>query len=204
MTIAFRALSPLNSQSIPKPHAVKGELSAWQVWTLFVAFSVLATLPIWTHRVPPLSDYANHLARMHVISSLAKNPQLNRFYELDWQIIPNLTMDLVVPELARVMNVYLAGQVFTAGMFLVIASGVLVLSRSLFGRVSIAALLVLPFLYNYVFLVGLMNYIFGIALALWGLAAWVALGSSNVAFRITASTAFVILLFLAHLSALGG
>jgi len=203
MTTALRALSSVNRHSIPKPHDVKGELSASHVWTLFVAFSVLATLPIWTHRVPPLSDYANHLARMHVISSLTKNPQLDRFYEIDWQIIPNLTMDLVVPELSRVMNVYLAGQVFTAGMFLAIASGVLVLSRSLFGRVSIAALLVLPFLYNYVFLVGLMNYIFGIGLALWGLAAWVALRGSNIVFRITASTAFVILLFFAHLSALG-
>jgi len=31
---------------------------------------------IWTHPLPPLSDYVNHLARMHVIATLAKNRSL--------------------------------------------------------------------------------------------------------------------------------
>ena len=82
---------------------------------LFAAFTLLISIPIWTHPLPPLSDYVNHLARMHVIATLSKNPQLARFYEIDWQVIPNLTMDLIVPLLARVMNVYLAGQVFIVG-----------------------------------------------------------------------------------------
>ena len=33
-------------------------------------------------------------------------------YEINWQVIPNLTMDFIVPLLARVMNIYVAGQVF--------------------------------------------------------------------------------------------
>ena len=57
----------------------KDELSSLQVFALFAAFAFLATLPVWTHRVPPLSDYANHLARMHVISTIVSNPQLSRF-----------------------------------------------------------------------------------------------------------------------------
>ncbi len=44
---------------------------------------------------------------MHVIATLSKNPQLAQYYEIDWQVIPNLTMDLIVPLLARVMNIYL-------------------------------------------------------------------------------------------------
>src|ERR1035441_6551097 len=86
--------------------------SAPQVGVLFAAFTLLISIPIWTHPLPPLSDYVNHLARMHVIATLSKNPQLARFYEIDWQVIPNLTMDLIVPLLARVMNIYLAGPVF--------------------------------------------------------------------------------------------
>ena len=69
---------------------------------LFAALTMLISIPIWTHPLPPLSDYVNHLARMHVIATLPKNPLLANFYEIDWQVVPNLTMDLVVPLLARV------------------------------------------------------------------------------------------------------
>ena len=86
-----------------------------QIAVLSAAFTLLISIPIWTHPLPPLSDYVNHLARMHVIATLSKNPQLANFYEINWQVIPNLTMDLIVPLLARVMKIYLAGQVFMVG-----------------------------------------------------------------------------------------
>ena len=90
---------------------------------LFAAFMLLISIPIWTHPLPPLSDYVNHLARMQVIATIKENPQLAKYYEIDWQVIPNLTMDLIVPLLARIMNIYLAGQVFIVGMFALIISG---------------------------------------------------------------------------------
>ena len=153
---------------------------------LFAAFTLLISIPIWTHPLPPLSDYVNHLARMHVIATLSKNPQLAQFYEIDWQVIPNLTMDLIVPLLARVMNVYLAGQVFIVAMFALIISGILALNRALIGRWSVFPLFAFPLLYNYVFLVGLMNYIFGIGVALWALAGWVARARARLAVAIRA------------------
>ncbi len=145
-----------------------------QIAVLFAAFILLISIPIWTHPLPPLSDYVNHLARMHVIATLSKNPLLANFYMINWQVIPNLTMDLIVPRLARVMNVYLAGQIFIVGMFALIISGVLALNRALIGRWSVFPLFAIPLLYNYVFLYGMMNYIFGIGVALWALAGWVA------------------------------
>ena len=149
-------------------------VSGLQIAVLFGAFTLLISIPIWTHPVPPLSDYVNHLARMQVIATLAKNPQLAQFYEINWQVIPNLTMDLIVPPIARVMNIYLAGQAFIVAMFALIISGVLMLNRALIGRWSVLPLFAIPLLYNYIFLVGLMNYIFGIGVALWALAGWVA------------------------------
>ena len=170
---------------------------------LFAAFTLLISIPIWTHPLPPLSDYVNHLARMHVIATLSKNPQLASFYEIDWQVIPNLTMDLIVPLLARVMNIYLAGQVFIVAMFALIVSGVLALNRALIGRWSVFPLFAFPLLYNYVFLVGLMNYIFGIGVALWALAGWIAVRERAWPLRFALSTACVVVLFFCHLSALG-
>ncbi|HEX5213648.1 MAG TPA: hypothetical protein VFW22_18140 [Pseudolabrys sp.] len=177
--------------------------SAPQIGVLFAAFMLLISIPIWTHPLPPLSDYVNHLARMHVMATLSHNAQLAHFYQVDWQVIPNLTMDLIVPRLARVMNVYLAGQMFIVGMFALIISGCLALNRALIGRWSVFPLFAFPLLYNYVFLVGLMNYIFGIGVALWALAGWVALRERAWPARIALSTAFVPALFFCHLSALG-
>ncbi|HEY7999639.1 MAG TPA: hypothetical protein VIE87_12520 [Pseudolabrys sp.] len=177
--------------------------SAPQIAVLFAAFTLLISIPIWTHPLPPLSDYVNHLARMHVIATLSKNPQLAQYYEIDWQVIPNLTMDLIVPLLARFMNIYLAGQVFIVGMFALIVSGVLALNRALIGRWSVFPLFAFPLLYNYVFLVGLMNYIFGIGVALWALAGWIALRERPWPLRVALSTICVVTLFFCHLSALG-
>src|ERR1700690_3483870 len=205
MKIRPRMLQP-NKPAISNPPASRLRshgFSAPQIAVLFAAFTLLISIPIWTHPLPPLSDYVNHLARMHVIATLSKNPQLARFYEIDWQVIPNLTMDLIVPLLARVMNVYLAGQVFIVVMFALIVSGVLALNRALIGRWSVFPLFAFPLLYNYNFLVGLMNYIFGIGVALWALAGWIALRERTWPLGFALSTACVIALFFCHLCALG-
>jgi len=188
----------------PAPPRVRTQgFSGPQVGVLFAALTLLISIPIWTHPLPPLSDYVNHLARMHVIATLANNPQLAHFYEIDWQVIPNLTMDFIVPMLARVINVYLAGQVFMVGMFALIISGALVVNRALIGRWSVFPLMAMPLLYNYVFLVGLMNYIFGIGVALWALAGWIALRDRAWPMRFALSTACSVMLFFCHLSSLG-
>src|SRR5476651_511738 len=178
-------------------------ISGAQIAILFAALTLLISIPVWTHPLPPLSDYVNHLSRMYVIATLPTNPLLASFYEINWQVIPNLTMDLIVPQLARFMNVYLAGQVFIVGMFALIISGVLALNRALIGRWSVFPLFAFPLLYNYVFLVGVMNYIFGIGVALWALAGWVALRERAWPARLALSTACVVALFFCHLSALG-
>jgi hypothetical protein len=174
-----------------------------QVFVMFSIFTLLISIPIWTHQLPPLSDYVNHLARMQVIATIEKNANLARFYQIDWQIIPNLTMDLVVPPLMRFVNVYTAGQIFMVAMFTVIGSGVLVLNRVLSGRWSIVPLAAFPLLYNFVFLVGLTNYLFGVGLSLWALATWIWLRERRWPLRFVVSSLFVAVLFFCHLSALG-
>jgi hypothetical protein len=112
-------------------------------------------------------------------------------------------MDLIVPVLARVMSVYAAGQVFTVAAFLLIVSGTLALNRVFFRQWSVLPLIAFPFLYNYVFLVGVMNYQFGMGLTLWALAAWVGLREHAWPLRLVVSTLFVIALFFCHLFSLG-
>jgi len=189
----------------PRDHSgpPAGELSGSAVALMFVAVTIAVSIPIITHPLPPLSDYLNHLATAHVVDAVANDPDLDRFYRIEWQAIPNLMVDLVVPALHRFMDIYLAGQIFTVAIFLAILSGTLVLNRALYGRWSALPLIASPLLYNGVLLIGVMNYLFGIGLALWGFAAWIALRERSWPWRFAVSTLFVLALFFCHLFALG-
>lgn len=177
--------------------------SGLQIAIVAFLLLVVASIPIWTNPVPPLSDYVNHLSRMQVIAKIGADANLARFYEIEWQPIPNLMMDLIVPILARKMSVYLAGQIYLIAMFALLISGAITLNRALFKRWSAFPLVATPLLYNHVFLVGLTNYIFGIGLALWALACWVFLRERHWVARFAVSTLFSVALFFCHLSALG-
>ncbi|HEX3302926.1 MAG TPA: hypothetical protein VHR64_08605 [Thermomicrobiales bacterium] len=174
-----------------------------QIAGLFVVLAVITVIPVLLYPWPPLADYINHLSRMHIIATMGSDPDLSKFYDVNWQIIPNLMMDMIVPPLTRLMSVYAAGQVYTIVSFVLIISGTLALNRQLFGRWSVLPLIAFPLLYNNVFLVGTMNYIFGMGLALWAMTAWVRLREHNPVIRLTVSLLFVLALFFCHLFAVG-
>ena len=77
------------------------------------------------------------------------------------------------------------------------------LNRQLFGRWSMLPLIAAPLLYNQVFLVGTMNYVSAIGLALWSLAAWIWLRERAMALRLVVSAVFVVALFFCHLYSVG-
>ena len=194
----------------PAPSALDGAVAPRRlafgkgaIAILFTVLLAITAIPILLHPLPPLSDYVNHLARMHVIAAINSDPDLARYYEVDWQVIPNLMMDLVVPQFERLMNVYLAGQLYTLLSFALIVSGTLALHRRLFGHWSPLPLLAFPLLYNNVFLVGTMNYVAGIGLMLWAVTIWMALRERSWLIRLPVSAAFVLALFFCHLFALG-
>jgi hypothetical protein len=186
--------------------AVRGntiDFTGQQIAAFFLVLAAITSIPILTYPWPPLSDYINHLARMHVISTVGSDPDLARYYEIDWTVLPNLMMDLVVPQLERLMNVFVAGQIYTISSFILIVSGTAALNRRLFGQWSVLPLIGFLLLYNNVFLVGTMNYIFGIGLSLWALVAWVWLRERGLTLRLAVSTLFVLGLFFCHLYAVG-
>jgi hypothetical protein len=175
---------------------------AGTIMTLAFA-TLLALAPVLAFTLLPLADYPNHLARMHVIGAIASDPDLARYYEIHWQIIPNLVMDLVVPSLARVVDIYHAGQIYAAVCLALVATGIFALNRAVFGRWTPWPIAALPFLYNHIFFLGYMNYWFGVGLALWAASLWVVLRDRPWPWRLTASTLFATALFFSHLFAAG-
>ena len=100
---------------------------------------------------------------------------------------------LIVPPLQRLMNVYVAGQIYIALSFVLIMSGTLALNRQLFGRWSVLPLIAFPLLYNKVFLIGTLNYVFGIGHCRFG--RWrsgCSCASAPLVLRLAASAAFVV------------
>jgi hypothetical protein len=170
---------------------------------VLVVATALALAPIFIDPVAPLADYPNHLARMQVIATIGGDPDLARFYDIHWQIIPNLIMDLTVPLLARVMDIYHAGQAFLVLCVLLVATGVFALNRALFRSTPVIGIAGLLLLYNHIFLVGLINYWFGVGLVLWAMAAWVALRERPWPWRVVVSTLFALALFTSHIFAVG-
>jgi hypothetical protein len=181
----------------------RADCTPLQIALLFGLIAAVSCLPIVLHPLPPLTDYVNHLSRMHVIATAGADPDLARFYEINWQVVPNLMMDLIVPLIERMTNVYAAGQIYTVASFVLILSGALALNRVLFGRWSMLPLLAAPLLYNQVFLVGTMNYVSAIGLALWSLAAWIWLRERAMVWRLSVSALFIVALFFCHLYAVG-
>jgi hypothetical protein len=184
---------PLRRRGVRRPAILIG----------LIIVMIAVSIPVVTHPLPPLSDYINNLARAHVIATIGSDPDFQRFYTVEWEIIPNMMIGLIVPLLQRFMNIYAAGQVFVIGSFFLILSGTLALNRALLRRLAPAPLLAGLLLYNGVLLVGVVNYIFGIGLALWAFTAWVALRDRFWPWRFFVSVLFVLVLFICHLFALG-
>ena len=170
---------------------------------VFAGMLVLVALPIIAEPLPPLTDYVNHLARMHVMARLDVNPVLAEFYEIRWAVIPNLVMDVLVPPLVPYFTVLRSGQVFLLLMVALLVTGPMAIHRALWGRVSPWPLLAFPLVYNGIFLYGLVNYLLGTGVALWGVAGWIALRERPAWRRGLLSLAVVLVLFLCHLFAVG-
>ena len=188
-----------SSRREPQTDAVSARLTA----VCFLAFGLVAAIPVVLHPLPPLLDYPNHLARAYVIATIGADRYLSQFYQLEWQIIPNLIMDAMVPLFQSFVGVYRAGQLFIITAIFLTISGTLFLNRALYGNWSLAPLLVAPLFYNRIFLVGLMNYVFGVGLALWAFALWIYLRERASALRLPVSTLFCVALFFCHLSVVG-
>jgi len=169
----------------------------------FIVLTIGALLPVLLVRVAPLADFVNHLSRMHVIAVAGHDPFLDAFYRIDWQVLPNLAMDLIVPWIARISNVYFAGQLFLIAVILSLVTGPIAIQYALSRRINAFPMVGFLFIYNGVFLTGLVNYLAGVGIGMWGLAAWIILRNRPALLRMAVSALFVLALFFCHLSAVG-
>jgi hypothetical protein len=112
-------------------------------------------------------------------------------------------MDLVVMGLATIMTLETAGKTFITLTLMLLSSGTIALHTALHKRLSAWPLIVFLILYNLMFLLGSLSFLFGLGMGLWMLAAWIFLPRHPLWPRILIFCPLVVALYFAHLSAFG-
>ena len=164
--------------------------------------ATLSLLPTLLVDIPAMADYPNHLARMHLLTS-AGTPDENPYYRIVFALYPNLAMDLIVPQLARLISVESATRLFFLCAQLLVVTGAIALEVAVKRRHEIAGFAALLVLHCMPFSLGLVNFEFATGLALFGIAAWIACQNCRWQLRLAIHSVFVCALFLAHFFALG-
>ena len=188
------------SRDLPHPEErpagprLEGRTAAF---TAFIVLLAVVSVPVFSTVLPPLVDYPNHLARMHLLAEGG-----NQFYAVRWAPLPDLAADIVVPALAHLMSLAAAGKLFLVLTFALIAGGAVWLNRAATGRWRFWPLLAFLLLYDRILLWGFINYLFGLGIALCGLALWLPL-ETRPGWRVVVSSLVALTCFFSHIAALG-
>jgi hypothetical protein len=176
----------------------RGATSASRVYAAGLLLLLIASTPVLSTSLPPLVDYPNHLARFWLLATGGSG-----FYAVHWAPLPNLAGDLIVPLLARVMPLELAGKLFLIAIFGLVVGGAVWLNCIVTGNWRLWPLLSATFLYNRSFLWGFINYLFGLGIALCGAALWLQLQASRTWIRVLASSLVALVALFSHIAAFG-
>lgn len=185
--------------SAPTARCTPRETAARLLFAVLVGASLL---PVLLVHIPAMVDYPDHLARMYILAANG-TPQANPSYRVEWALYPNLAMDLLIPQMARLFGVALSGRLFLLASDLLIIGGAMAIERVMKGRVQLAGFAAVLMLYALPFAWGFLNFEFGLGLALCGIAIMLKVREAAWPMRLAINALFVAALFAAHFFALG-
>ncbi len=165
---------------------------------VYPALTAVVLAPFLAVQFPAMGDTLNHLARMHVLVALPRSADLQRYYTVHWSPIPYLAMDAIVPLLARVLPIYLAGKLFVCVCVLMPAVGTACLHYAVHRRASLVPAAAFLLCTNYLLALGFLNYLFSAGLAMMLFAGWIAASAWPRWRRALAFAPLVLLLYFGH------
>ncbi len=169
---------------------------------LLAVICVILAAPLLLVDLPPLLDYPNHLARLFVAAQGADDPLMAQMFTAKWAIIPNLAVDLIAPPLFRLFPVHVAGRIIIAVAVLLPVLGTVAFHRAVFNQRSWWPLASALVAYNAALLLGFLNFIIALGLALLLAAAWIAGRKTRPVGTLVLVFFGTILLFFCHLMGL--
>ncbi len=175
-------------------------------WRTALAAAVLLTLavPFFAVAIPPVLDYPNHLARAFLLTLGQSDALLSQMYAPNWSILPNLALDLVLPPLLYVLPLDVAGRLILAGSLFAPLGGAALYSICLFGKKSwwwpLCSAVVA---FNAGFLLGFMNFLYGLGAAFAVAALWLKWRERRPTAAVLGAAAGGAIVFFCHIAALG-
>ncbi|MEO0722002.1 MAG: hypothetical protein AAFY43_07605 [Pseudomonadota bacterium] len=124
------------------------------------------------------ADYPNHLARTYIEGWLSQSQALQQYFQLEFKIVPDLSMDMIIPWLSHLIGTYEAGAV-TVWMALALpALAGVVISRRVHGDAAgWLPLIGFAAAFNMSMQWGFINYALSTGLALFALWGWMRSGA---------------------------
>ena len=165
---------------------------------MLAAAGALSLLPFALVHLPSMTDLPGHIGRYAVMADEGRSVWLARYYAVDWRLVGNLGVDLLVRLFAPLVGVERAALVVVAGIAPLTIAGVAAVSRAAHRRVEPAALLACCFVLSNPLLFGFVNYCLSFALALLAFAAWIALRERAAWVQFLAMVPLVFVTWLAH------
>ncbi len=134
----------------------------------FLLAWIITIAPIFLFNSVPGVDTPNHLARLHVLATLPDRPALQDFYKINFVVLPNLAIDLLITPILMLtkINAMILMKIFIANMIGLMGFGFAWVNREMTGKWSAYGLFGLCFAYSYILAFGFINYLFGIAIGL--------------------------------------
>ena len=169
MTSAVQ-LAPSLVETRPAGH--RSSALAALVLPNYVLLCIFSVLPFIMIEQPPIVDFANHAARLFLACN-PSNPAVADMYQYRLGIIPNLAVDLVNRPLCGIVSPAGVLRAVTAGSLILIYASLFLIQRKLFGRATAFLLLVPAIALNLVTTMGYINFLSGIAVAMFLIAFWI-------------------------------
>ncbi len=161
----------LNTQTTSRPAApsLPQSVTAGRVG-LCISGLIAVLIVLWP--IGLTGDYLNHLARNFIEGHIWFDAQLQEYYAVSFAVIPDLTMDLIVPWLSHLIGIYPAGAVTVwLAMALPPIAGLFV-AKTLHGRVTWLSLAGFIATFNENIQWGFVNFSASTGLALLGFVFW--------------------------------
>jgi hypothetical protein len=172
-------------------------------WIIAGLAFVVILIPVWIGPYPPLYDYLSHLLEAHVAAHY-HDPQFGYAarYELrdGWYLRSNALSTLLLIWLARILPIAIAGQLVLSLYLALVVSGLgLLLRRS--GTAWPLLLLAPLYAYNYTFILGWLNFSFGMGLGLHAIAWYMRWEEHQSRVALLVLALLFLFIYMAHLAA---
>lgn len=139
------------------------KLTDRRFFAIWLVLLLLASVPVLSVVQPPLADYPNHLARVHIWMSSVSDWAVPHVQPV-WALQPNMAFELIVGPLSEIVSLEDAGRAFVVLTIASLTIGPAILGRVLWGQFTVWSFLPFLVVYNRLFFWGFLGYLFSLGM----------------------------------------